>query len=194
MIEDGTMEETMENQDRRVRRTQHLLAKALITLTLEHGYEAVTIRDITEQADIGYATFFRHYRDKDELLKDVLDVVLTELTELLSPTEPNADPTIVGTLLFQYVLRQSEIFRVLLKSHTLLAGIVDIATQNIVNEQTPCPDSAVPLEIAAHHIVTSSVALIRWWLNHQMPYPPERMGLIYHELIISPTSKVAFSS
>jgi AcrR family transcriptional regulator len=40
-------------QDRRIRRTQHLLAQALIALTLEKGYEAVTIRDLTERADIG---------------------------------------------------------------------------------------------------------------------------------------------
>src|SRR5437667_12756071 len=81
----GVLELTMEIRDRRVRRTQHLLARALIALTLEKGYEAVTIRDITECADIGYATFFRHYRDKDELLEDVLDVVLAELIDLLCP-------------------------------------------------------------------------------------------------------------
>jgi len=194
LIEDGKLEETMEIQDRRVRRTQHLLAKALIALTLEKGYEAVTIRDITERADIGYATFFRHYRDKDELLKDVLDVVLTELTDLLSPTMPKADSTDVGVLLFHYVQKQSEIFRVLLRSHALLENIIEIATQNIVNEHTALPNSAVPLEIAAYHIVTASVALIQWWLDHQMPYPPERMGIIYHELIICPTSRVAFAS
>lgn len=100
----------MEIQDRRVRRTQHLLAKALIDLTLEKGYETVTIRDITERADIGYATFFRHYHAKDELLKDVLEVVLTELIDLLSPAIPNADAATVGVLLFDYVQKQSEIF------------------------------------------------------------------------------------
>src|SRR5437870_12231130 len=99
----GILEVIMETQDRRIRRTQHLLAKALIALTLKKGYEAVTIRDITEHADIGYATFFRHYHDKDELLKDVLDVVLTELIHLLCPAIPDADPTIVGILLFRYV-------------------------------------------------------------------------------------------
>jgi len=53
---------------------------------------------------------------------------------------------------------------------------------------------SVPLEIAAHHIVTSSISLIQWWLDNQMPYPPERMGVIYHELIARPTSAVAFRS
>lgn len=184
----------MEIQDRRVKRTQHLLARALIALTLEKGYEAVTIRDITERADIGYATFFRHYHDKDELLKDVLDVVLTELIELLGSRQPAAEPTTIGVLLFRYVQEQSEIVRVLLMSHTLLQHSIEIATQNVVSEHSFLPDSVVPLEVAAHHIVASSISLIQWWLDHQMPYPPERMGVIYHELIIRPTSELAFSS
>src|SRR4051812_36055234 len=98
--------------DRRVRRTQHLLARALIDLTLEKGYEAVTIREITDRAGVGYATFFRHYRDKDELLQDVLDVVLDELTGLLAPARPDDDPTVVGVVLFRYVAAHSEVVRV----------------------------------------------------------------------------------
>ena len=184
----------MEIQDRRVKRTQHLLARALIALTLEKGYEDVTIRDITERADVGYATFFRHYHDKDELLKDVLDVVLTEIIDLLGSTQPAADPTTIGVLLFRYVQQQSEVVRVLLMSNALLQRSIEIATQNVVSEHTILPDSVVPLEIAAHHIVASSISLIQWWLDHQMPYPPERMGVIYHELIIRPTSELAFSS
>jgi len=183
----------MEIQDRRVRRTQQLLARALIALTLEKGYEAVTIRDITERADIGYATFFRHYRDKDELLEDVLDVVLAELIDLLCPAKPD-DPAAIGVLLFRHVQEQSEVVRVLLESHTLLPRLIEVATQNIVSNHTPSTNSAVPLEIAAHHIVTSTISLIQWWLDHQMPYSPERMGMIYHELIMRPTGVVAFSS
>ena len=182
----------MESQDRRVRRTQHLLARALIALILEKGYEVVTIRDITERADIGYATFFRHYHDKDELLKEVLDVVLTELIDLLCPAD--TDPATVGVLLFRYVQEQSEVVRVLLRSHALLQPVIKIATQNILNEHIPLPKSVVPLEIAAYHIVTSSISLIQWWLDRQMPYPPEQMGIIYHELITRPTSTIAFFS
>src|SRR3954451_9882475 len=101
-------------QDRRVRRTQRVLAQALIALTLEKGYANITIRDITERAGVGYATFFRHYRDKDELLYEMLDVVLEELTALLAPALPDADQSSVGTLLFEFVAQHSEVVRVLL--------------------------------------------------------------------------------
>ncbi len=184
----------MEIQDRRVKRTQNLLAKALIALTLEKGYEAVTIRDITERADVGYATFFRHYRDKDALLQDVLDVVLAELLGLLPPA-PDADPATVGTLIFRYVQEHSEVIRVLLSSQgasSLMQQMIEAGAQNILQEHTQREGSVVPIEVAAYHMVSSAIALVQWWLEHNMPYPPERMGLIYQELIARPTSAVAF--
>jgi AcrR family transcriptional regulator len=183
----------MEIQDRRVKRTQNLLAKALIALTLEKGYEAVTIRDITERADVGYATFFRHYHDKDALLQDVLDVVLSELLGLLPPA-PDADPATVGTLIFRYVQEHSEVIRVLLSqgATSLMQQMIETGAQNILQEHTQRVDSVVPIEVAAYHMVSSAIVLVRWWLEHNMPYPPERMGLIYQELIARPTSAVAF--
>ena len=54
--------------DRRIERTQQLLTDALVSLILEKGYEAVTIKDITERADVAYVTFFRHYDSKADLL------------------------------------------------------------------------------------------------------------------------------
>ncbi len=47
-----------DNIDRRVKRSQRLLGEALMSLILEKGYEAVTIRDITQRADVAYVTFF----------------------------------------------------------------------------------------------------------------------------------------
>jgi AcrR family transcriptional regulator len=185
----------MEIQDRRVKRTQNLLAKALIALVLEKGYETVSIRDITERADVGYATFFRHYRDKDALLEDVLEVVLAELTGLLGQSAPDADPANLGTLLFRYVQEHSEVIRVLLSSRgssSLVQRAIEAGTQSVLSQDTPLAGSLIPPEIAAYHLVTSSIALIQWWLEHGMPYPPERMGVIYHELIARPTRSVAF--
>jgi AcrR family transcriptional regulator len=191
----GKLRVEMEIQDRRIKRTQNLLAKALIALTLEKGYEAVTIRDITDRADVGYATFFRHYHDKDALLLDVLEVVLEELMGLL-PLSPDADPAAVGALIFRYVQQQSEVCRVLLSSRgstTLVQRIIEAGTESVLRQNTPLAEAVVPVEIAAYHLVASTLALIQWWLEHEMPYPPERMGVIYHELIVRPTNAVAFS-
>ena len=68
-------------QDRRVQRTLKLLKEALIELILEKGYDSVTVQDITDRANLGRATFYFHYKDKDELLVEMLDEVVNELVE-----------------------------------------------------------------------------------------------------------------
>jgi AcrR family transcriptional regulator len=184
------MEKDMDKQDRRVKRTQNLLAKALIALTLEKGYDAITIRDITQLADVGYATFFRHYHDKDALLQDVLEVVLDELMHVFFASSYQGDPAIDGLLLFSYVQQHSEVIRVLLSSRgssSLIQRIIEAVTQDVVSRQTLIEDGIVPTEIAAYHLITSSITLVQWWLENDMPYTPERMGEIYHALIIRPT-------
>src|SRR5687768_7190119 len=71
----------VEKVDRRIQRTQELLSTALLELILERGYEAVTIKDVTERANVAYVTFFRHYRDLDELLVQRLTAGIAELME-----------------------------------------------------------------------------------------------------------------
>lgn len=180
-------------QDRRVQRTQTLLAQALIDLTLERGYEEVTIRDITERAEVGYATFFRHYHDKDALLAEVLDVVLAEIADLLSPESLAADSQAVGVIVFRYVQAHTELVRVLLGSRLVLQRLIAVVTARIAADHAPRPDSVVPLAVAAHHYVSATIALIGWWLDAGQPYPPEQMGRIYHELIAMPTGSLAFA-
>jgi len=186
----------MDPQDRRVRRTQNLLARALISLTLEKGYDAVTIRDITERADVAYATFFRHYHDKDALLQDVLEVVLEELIALLQPSAPIEDPATIGALLFRYVRDHSEVSRVLLStrgSGALMQRMMLEGTQRVLKEHRPQQESAVPPDIAANHLIASTVTLIQWWLEHDMPFSPEHMGVVYRDLIYQPTIAAAFA-
>jgi AcrR family transcriptional regulator len=191
----------MEKQDRRVKRTQNLLAKALIALTLEKGYETVTIREITDRADVGYATFFRHYLDKAALLQDVVELLIEELRTLLEIRAQDGtgrDSAQDGTLIFRYVQEHSELCRVLLSSQgpaALLKPIRESSMQQMMARQaaqrssqssSTMPEQIVPVEILANHLAAASLALIQWWLEQDMPYPPERMGQIYDALIRQP--------
>jgi AcrR family transcriptional regulator len=63
-------QEAPRRPDRRVRRTRRALGDALIALLNEKRYEAVTVQDILDQADVGRSTFYAHFVDKDSLLLD----------------------------------------------------------------------------------------------------------------------------
>ncbi len=173
--------------DKRVKRTQKLLASALINLTLQKGYEAVTIKDITDYADVGYATFFRHYHDKDDLLQDVSEVVLESLVQRLSPDGVKNDFPQVGIILFQFVKENSELIRVLLEGRTSRKRVIEASVQHTLQNRPADSNSPIPPEIVAFHLVSSGISLIEWWLDHDMPYPPEQMGMIYMALITGQT-------
>src|SRR6266498_3288418 len=54
--------------DRRVQRTRQLLQDALIAMVIEKGYDATTVHDIIDRTNVGRATFYAHFPDKQTLL------------------------------------------------------------------------------------------------------------------------------
>jgi AcrR family transcriptional regulator len=54
--------------DRRTQKTRKYLAEALKELIVEKGYDAVTIQDIIDRANVGRSTFYSHYESKEQLL------------------------------------------------------------------------------------------------------------------------------
>mgnify|MGYP006202466261 FL=1 len=55
-------------EDRRVGRTKRRLKAALLELITERGYDAITISDLTDRADVGRSTFYSHFDSKEDLL------------------------------------------------------------------------------------------------------------------------------
>jgi len=185
------------SQDRRIRRTQNLLGQALVTLVLEKGYKNITIQEVTDYADIGYRTYFRHYAGLEELFIDVAQERLDELYAVLIPLQPDeytSNPVAIfqksGEAIFGHIQNNQKILRAILLDNELrfiLDPVMKMAsqkTENLINSLIE-PNIATP--IAANHIIASVFALMRWWLENDMPYSPERMGEIYTDLIIQPT-------
>jgi AcrR family transcriptional regulator len=55
--------------DRRVRRTREALHAALMALIIEKGFDAITVQDIIDEADVGRTTFYEHFTGKEALLR-----------------------------------------------------------------------------------------------------------------------------
>jgi AcrR family transcriptional regulator len=58
--------------DRRARKTRAALTSAFVELVLSRGYEAVTIGEISDKANVGRSTFYSHYTSKKDLLEESL--------------------------------------------------------------------------------------------------------------------------
>ena len=52
-------------KDRRIERTQQLIRAAFRSLLEEKGYETLTVQEIIDRANVGRATFYAHFDNKD---------------------------------------------------------------------------------------------------------------------------------
>src|SRR6476619_3147 len=68
----------MATTDRRVQRTRELLQKALVDLIGEYRYEAITIQDIADRANVGRTTLYLHYSSKDDLFIRCHEAIVRE--------------------------------------------------------------------------------------------------------------------
>ncbi|HXQ39608.1 MAG TPA: TetR family transcriptional regulator [Anaerolineales bacterium] len=60
--------ELEEKLDPRVKRTRSLILQAFGELLAEKGFEAISVQDVTDKAEINRATFYKHFVDKYALL------------------------------------------------------------------------------------------------------------------------------
>jgi AcrR family transcriptional regulator len=74
--------------DRRIRRTREALYSALLSLIVRKGYDATTIADILEEADVGRSTFYLHFSGKDALLHYGITRLAARLDEAVAGHAP----------------------------------------------------------------------------------------------------------
>lgn len=70
-------------QDRRIRRTRRLLKESLIQLMQEKEFMNISVREVTERADLNRGTFYLHYQDTRHLLQDIENETLLEFQQML---------------------------------------------------------------------------------------------------------------
>lgn len=178
--------------DRRVVRTRQMLREALISLILERGYDKLTVNDITDRADLRRATFYLHYRDKDDLLLATLQETFDDLARQLEPVANNdhlGGKSELSTYLviFQHVAENSRLYRAILGGQAgaaIARRIRAYLAHHVSRGFRPSHDLLVPADVLANYIAGAEVALIQWWLESEMPYPPEVMADMAQRMLL----------
>ena len=178
------MENTDKKIDRRIQRTRRLLQQAMIDLIAEKGYEATSIQDITDRANVARTTFYLHYSDRDELLfSSVRDMI----EELLSAKQPGNEGTPAS---FEHIAEHADFYRAILGEQgspafisRLKDYVADAVRERMLSRITaPGEKPHLPLDFMTHYLVGAYVGVASWWLNNDMPYSTAEMAQMVNDL------------
>ena len=111
------MSEELKKEDRRVRRTKKLLTQALTELLQKKQVNEITVKELTDLADMNRGTFYMYYRDIFDMLEKIEDELFQKL-DVIAQTHEHGDPTqqVKPILLdlFRFIEENQEMCRVLL--------------------------------------------------------------------------------
>jgi AcrR family transcriptional regulator len=187
---------------KRQTRTRRSLQEALLELLQEKEYVDINIRQIAERANTARITFYRHYRDKDELLIASLQPIYDILQKTLESLEPARliqgleQPPMLP--LFLHIAERRKLYRALLTRqvsalvmHEIRRYTVGIVQRNL-RRIAAGSEFAVPVDVLANYIVMAQLGLILWWLQEDTPYSVEYLAQKSYELVLFGVRQAGF--
>jgi AcrR family transcriptional regulator len=194
--------------DLRIRRTRGRLSDALVELMRDKPIHQITVQEVLEHAGVGRSTFYLHYRDKDDLLLDLMENGMEMWSNALSKTKEKSHRLVPVEEFFSHAGSAMQFYRALIDSGCVHAffdlaqgcfarGITrrlrEIGPPNSVmpNPATPNlrPKNAVStsqagreLDARSHALAGNLLSLLKWWLDHGAKESPRAMDELFHQI------------
>ncbi len=102
--------------DLRIRRTRGRLSNALVELMRDKPINQITVQEVLEQAGVGRSTFYLHYRDKDDLLLDLMENGMEMWSNGLSKTKEKSHRLVPVEEFFAHAASAMQFYRALIDS------------------------------------------------------------------------------
>ena len=176
--------------DRRVRRTRALLQQSLIQLMARKEIKDITVKELTDLADITRGTFYLHYSDIYDILRSMEYEMFVEFNEILNRSlsldKEGSMPEAILTDIFSLLERRRDMAKVMMGPHGDLAFVNHL--KNLVKERIyqvlAQKKSGCEYDYAEAFAVSGCVGVVETWLYHPSPLPPHRIAKVCCDMLV----------
>ena len=189
-------------RDRRVERTQQLLRGALRSLIQEKGFEALTVQEIIDRANVGRATFYAHFDNKDDLLvsgfEDLRGSLRARQREAFSRGH-TLEERVFGFSeeVFAHTNEYRDAFRAMIGQRSgavvqrlLHKLVVELIREDVKRAVAGSKHTPVHTDALVHFISGALVGVLIWWLDGRMRLPVDEVNAYFRKLAL-PALKAA---
>jgi AcrR family transcriptional regulator len=180
--------------DKRVTRTGQALQAALLELMVEFGYERLSVQQILDRAGVGRATFYLHFRSKEDLLRGSFELLRGHLEEGWHRTQANRAreslPLSFSLIFFQHVDSHRKLYRAVVgresgviverQMRRLLADLI----REDLRSQAGSALTGVEVDLAAQYITGAILAIVTWWLDRNVKLSAEEIDRVFRQMTI----------
>ncbi len=178
--------------DRRTRKTNKAIKKALVKLMLEKDISKITIKDIAEEADINRGTFYFHFYDVYEVLEQIEDDIISKIYELIDEFnfKDLASSPLPFLLKISDFLNEDREFNKLLfmneSSVTFLNKLKILLKQKIINDNINSIDikNQQSFSCCIIFIASGTIDLYKEWFKGNINMTIEELSKTIDHLII----------
>lgn len=174
--------------DRRQKRTREAIFNAFTQLLAKENYSQITVQQIIDTANIGRTTFYSHYETKESLLEDLCAELFGHIIDTakgIPHGQYNFKCGISTDSVFLHLLRhlQENDYNILLllssQNNQIFLQYFKSNLQNLIQiqyaEKGLLKKSKLPENYLVHHIASSFVDTVSWWISNGMKESPEKI-------------------
>ncbi len=193
---------TARARDRRIDRTQQLLRSGLLSLIQEKGFEALSVQDIIDRANVGRATFYAHFDNKEDLLASGIDGLRVSLKERQRQALSQGAVTDERLFAFSHEMfvhadAHRDVFRAMLgkRSGAVIQQLfhkmlVDLVRDDLKAMGSRSGTGSMPSEAAVQFLAGGLFGLVIWWVDGKMRMSVDDVNALFRRLAI-PAVKAA---
>jgi AcrR family transcriptional regulator len=177
--------------DRRTARTRRLLHEALMRLIVRKDYDAITVQDLLDEADVGRSTFYAHFAGKDELLRKGFERLRQELS--VGPPhaveQGNVAPLAFSSVMFAHAAHYRENYRAMVGSRggAIVRAEVRRVLLGFIEPELDRPSHrGIPTDLVARYVVDGFQTVLEWWLDRHPQLEPAQVDRMFRQLVVAP--------
>ena len=183
--------EQEKKEDRRVRRTKKLLTQALTQLLQEKQVNEITVKELTDLADMNRGTFYLYYKDIFDMLEKIEDSMFAALDVIMERHEKDAlatdtKPSLLD--LFAFIQENKEMSRVLLSVNgdmNFLHRLNEVVREKCRSAWLTLRNGQDEDAFDYHYsfVVFGCAGVIRAWVNRNCSESAEEMAELADRMI-----------
>lgn len=159
-------------EGRKVRYTKKVLRDSLVELLQSYPINKITVKMISEQADVNRGTFYAYYRDAYDLLEATENEMFDAILANISTYTPENYREMM-TRIFDEIEKNRELYRVLFGENgdkVFVKRILYIAHDRTIEEWEKAYTGVEPhmFEMAYNYLISGSMGVLSDWIKDSM--------------------------